>query len=93
VRHTETNGTTKLGFKNPKHVIGLAVLNNYTGGYWEDKGYNWFSGLWWTIYDPGSPKTANGMVGGAPGPASTRSWQGATTRSTPCLRNSTQRSP
>jgi DMSO/TMAO reductase YedYZ molybdopterin-dependent catalytic subunit len=36
---------TKLGFKNPKHVIGLAVLNNYTGGYWEDRGYNWFSGL------------------------------------------------
>ena len=36
---------TKLGFKNPKYVIGLAVLNNYTGGYWEDKGYNWFSGL------------------------------------------------
>ena len=36
---------TKLGFKNPKHVIGLAVLNNYTGGYWEHQGYNWFSGL------------------------------------------------
>jgi DMSO/TMAO reductase YedYZ molybdopterin-dependent catalytic subunit len=36
---------TKLGFKNPKHVIGLAVLNHYTGGYWEDQGYNWFSGL------------------------------------------------
>jgi DMSO/TMAO reductase YedYZ molybdopterin-dependent catalytic subunit len=36
---------TKLGFKNPKHVVGMAVLNNYTGGYWEDKGYNWFSGL------------------------------------------------
>jgi DMSO/TMAO reductase YedYZ molybdopterin-dependent catalytic subunit len=36
---------TKLGFKNPKHVIGLAVLNAYTGGYWEDQGYNWFSGL------------------------------------------------
>ena len=35
---------TKLGFKNPKHVVGLAVLNNYTGGYWEDRGYNWFSG-------------------------------------------------
>jgi DMSO/TMAO reductase YedYZ molybdopterin-dependent catalytic subunit len=35
----------KLGFKNPKHVIGLTVLNNYTGGYWEDQGYNWFSGL------------------------------------------------
>jgi len=26
-------------------VIGMAVLNNYTGGYWEDRGYNWFSGL------------------------------------------------
>jgi DMSO/TMAO reductase YedYZ molybdopterin-dependent catalytic subunit len=36
---------TKLGFKNPKHVIGMAVLNYYTGGYWEDQGYNWFSGL------------------------------------------------
>ena len=36
---------TKLGFKNPKHVVGLAVLNNYTGGYWEGRGYNWFSGL------------------------------------------------
>ena len=36
---------TKLGFKNPKFVVGLAVLNNYTGGYWEDQGYNWFSGL------------------------------------------------
>jgi DMSO/TMAO reductase YedYZ molybdopterin-dependent catalytic subunit len=36
---------TKLGFKNPKYVIGIAVLNNYTGGYWEDRGYNWFSGL------------------------------------------------
>jgi DMSO/TMAO reductase YedYZ molybdopterin-dependent catalytic subunit len=36
---------TKLGFKNPKHVVGIAVLNNYTGGYWEDRGYNWFSGL------------------------------------------------
>ena len=36
---------TKLGFKNPKHVIGISILNNYTGGYWEDQGYNWFSGL------------------------------------------------
>jgi DMSO/TMAO reductase YedYZ molybdopterin-dependent catalytic subunit len=36
---------TKLGFKNPKHVVGLAVLDHYTGGYWEDQGYNWFSGL------------------------------------------------
>jgi DMSO/TMAO reductase YedYZ molybdopterin-dependent catalytic subunit len=36
---------TKLGFKNPKYVVGLAVLNNYTGGYWENQSYNWFSGL------------------------------------------------
>jgi DMSO/TMAO reductase YedYZ molybdopterin-dependent catalytic subunit len=36
---------TKLGFKNPKHVVGLSVVNHYTGGYWEDRGYNWFSGL------------------------------------------------
>jgi DMSO/TMAO reductase YedYZ molybdopterin-dependent catalytic subunit len=36
---------TKLGFKNPKHVVELAVTNDYPGGYWEDQGYNWFSGL------------------------------------------------
>jgi DMSO/TMAO reductase YedYZ molybdopterin-dependent catalytic subunit len=35
---------TKLGFKNPKHVVALAVLNEDRGGYWEDRGYNWFSG-------------------------------------------------
>jgi len=35
---------TKLGFKNPKHVVALFVTNEYPGGYWEDKGYNWFSG-------------------------------------------------
>jgi DMSO/TMAO reductase YedYZ molybdopterin-dependent catalytic subunit len=35
---------TKLGFKNPKHVVSLVVTNDYRGGYWEDQGYNWFSG-------------------------------------------------
>jgi DMSO/TMAO reductase YedYZ molybdopterin-dependent catalytic subunit len=35
---------TKLGFKNPKHVVALAVTNEDRGGYWEDRGYNWFSG-------------------------------------------------
>lgn len=35
---------TKLGFKNPKSLIYLGVGNVYTGGYWEDQGYNWFSG-------------------------------------------------
>ena len=36
---------TKLGFKNPKHVVEMVVTNDYPGGYWEDQGYNWFSGL------------------------------------------------
>ena len=35
---------TKLGFKNPKHVVALFVTNEDPGGYWEDQGYNWFSG-------------------------------------------------
>jgi DMSO/TMAO reductase YedYZ molybdopterin-dependent catalytic subunit len=35
---------TKLGFKNPKHVVALVVSNEDRGGYWEDRGYNWFSG-------------------------------------------------
>jgi DMSO/TMAO reductase YedYZ molybdopterin-dependent catalytic subunit len=35
---------TKLGFKNPKHVVSLVVTNDFRGGYWEDQGYNWFSG-------------------------------------------------
>jgi len=36
---------TKLGFKNPKYVVSLVVTNDNRGGYWEDQGYNWFSGL------------------------------------------------
>jgi DMSO/TMAO reductase YedYZ molybdopterin-dependent catalytic subunit len=36
---------TKLGFKNPKHVLELHVGNRFLGGYWENQGYNWFSGL------------------------------------------------
>jgi len=35
---------TKLGFKNPKHIVAIFVTNEYPGGYWEDQGYNWFSG-------------------------------------------------
>jgi DMSO/TMAO reductase YedYZ molybdopterin-dependent catalytic subunit len=35
---------TKLGFKNPKHITELFVTNINPGGYWEDQGYNWFSG-------------------------------------------------
>jgi DMSO/TMAO reductase YedYZ molybdopterin-dependent catalytic subunit len=36
---------TKLGFKNPKYVTAMYVQNNDAGGYWENQGYNWFSGL------------------------------------------------
>ena len=35
---------TKLGFKNPKHIDTIEVGSDYTGGYWENQGYNWFSG-------------------------------------------------
>src|SRR6266702_4309130 len=35
---------TKLGFKNPQHITAMVVTNEYPGGYWEDQGYNWFSG-------------------------------------------------
>jgi DMSO/TMAO reductase YedYZ molybdopterin-dependent catalytic subunit len=35
---------TKLGFKNPKYVVAMEVTNDYKGGYWEDQGYNDFSG-------------------------------------------------
>jgi DMSO/TMAO reductase YedYZ molybdopterin-dependent catalytic subunit len=35
---------TKLGFKNPKHIVAMFVTNEYPGGWWEDQGYNWYSG-------------------------------------------------
>ena len=35
---------TKLGFKNPKWVTAMYVTNRFPGGFWEDRGYNWFSG-------------------------------------------------
>jgi DMSO/TMAO reductase YedYZ molybdopterin-dependent catalytic subunit len=36
---------TRLGFKNPKYVVALDVTNDYKGGYWENQGYNDYSGL------------------------------------------------
>jgi DMSO/TMAO reductase YedYZ molybdopterin-dependent catalytic subunit len=36
---------TKLGFKNPKWITAIEVTNVYPGGYWEDKGFNWHSGI------------------------------------------------
>ena len=35
---------TKLGFKSAKNLNAITVTNTYPGGYWEDQGYNWFSG-------------------------------------------------
>ena len=35
---------TKLGFKSAKNIQAISVTNTYPGGYWEDQGYNWFSG-------------------------------------------------
>ena len=37
--------STKLGFKNPKWITAIEITNTYPGGYWEDKGFNWFSGI------------------------------------------------
>jgi len=36
---------TKLGFKNPKWITAIEVTNKYPGGYYEDRGFNWFSGI------------------------------------------------
>jgi DMSO/TMAO reductase YedYZ molybdopterin-dependent catalytic subunit len=36
---------TKLGFKNPKWVTSMFVTNRFPGGFWEDRGYNWFGGI------------------------------------------------
>lgn len=35
---------TKLGFKSAKNISSITVTNTYPGGYWENQGYNWFSG-------------------------------------------------
>ena len=35
---------TKLGYKNPKHIVAIEITNQYPGGYWENQGYNWFGG-------------------------------------------------
>jgi DMSO/TMAO reductase YedYZ molybdopterin-dependent catalytic subunit len=36
---------TKLGFKSPKQIVAMEVTNTYPGGYWENRRYNWFSGI------------------------------------------------
>jgi hypothetical protein len=36
---------TKVGFKNPKWIVAMYVTNRFPGGFWEDRGYNWFGGV------------------------------------------------
>jgi DMSO/TMAO reductase YedYZ molybdopterin-dependent catalytic subunit len=36
---------TKLGYKTPKWITAIEVTNIHPGGYWEDRGYNWFGGI------------------------------------------------
>ena len=35
----------KLGYKQVKYLTEANFLAEPSGGYWEDQGYNWFSGL------------------------------------------------
>ena len=35
----------KLGYKNVKYLTEVNFLDRRTGGYWEDKGYEWFAGV------------------------------------------------
>jgi DMSO/TMAO reductase YedYZ molybdopterin-dependent catalytic subunit len=36
---------SKLGFKNSKWITAMYVTNRFPGGFWEDRGYNWFGGV------------------------------------------------
>ena len=35
----------KLGYKNTKYLTRIMFLPNRTGGYWSDRGYEWYAGL------------------------------------------------
>ncbi|HTT78739.1 MAG TPA: molybdopterin-dependent oxidoreductase [Stellaceae bacterium] len=35
----------KLGFKSAKNLESIAVTNTYPGGFWENRGYDWFAGV------------------------------------------------
>ena len=36
---------TKLGFKSAKNLQAIEVTHVFPGGFWEDQGYDWFSGV------------------------------------------------
>jgi DMSO/TMAO reductase YedYZ molybdopterin-dependent catalytic subunit len=35
----------KLGYKMVKYLTAVNFLPAPTGGYWEDRGYEWFAGV------------------------------------------------
>jgi DMSO/TMAO reductase YedYZ molybdopterin-dependent catalytic subunit len=35
----------KLGFYSAKNLESIAVTNTCPGGFWENQGYDWFSGV------------------------------------------------
>lgn len=37
-------GASKLGYKQVKHLTEINFLDRETGGYWENRGYEWFGG-------------------------------------------------
>jgi DMSO/TMAO reductase YedYZ molybdopterin-dependent catalytic subunit len=38
-------GAVKLGYKSVKYLDELRFLPTATGGYWEDRGYEWYAGV------------------------------------------------
>jgi len=36
---------TKLGFKSAKNLQAIEVTRIFPGGFWENQGYDWFSGV------------------------------------------------
>ena len=42
----------QLSYKHAKYVMRIEVTDSYShlaggrGGYWEDRGYEWYSGIW-----------------------------------------------
>ena len=35
----------KLGYKNTKYLTKIVFLPNRNGGYWSDRGYEWYAGV------------------------------------------------
>lgn len=38
-------GAVKLGYKQVKYLAQINFLDEETGGYWEDQGYEWYAGV------------------------------------------------